>query len=43
VGAADPFAIAVGVSTMIAVAAVAAFLPARKASSMDPMIALRHE
>ncbi len=43
VKAADPVAIMVAVLMMISVAAVASFLPARRASRVDPMVALRHE
>jgi len=43
VRAADPVAITVAVLTMILVAAVAGLLPARRASRVDPMVALRHE
>jgi predicted permease len=39
----DPVTIAVGVSLMIAVTALAGYLPARRASRVDPMIALRFE
>ena len=40
---ADPATIAVAVAAMMLVALLAAWLPARKASQLDPMIALRHE
>ncbi len=43
VRAADPVAIIAAVLMMTAVAAVASFLPARRAAKVDPMVALRHE
>jgi ABC-type antimicrobial peptide transport system permease subunit len=43
VRAADPVALAVAILLMISVAAVASFLPARRAAGVDPMMALRHE
>jgi ABC-type antimicrobial peptide transport system permease subunit len=39
----DPLTILMAVSLMVGVAAFAAYLPARKASRVDPMIALRYE
>jgi ABC-type antimicrobial peptide transport system permease subunit len=42
VKAADPVAITVAVLMMIIVAAVASFLPARRAANVDPMVALRY-
>jgi len=43
VSAADPLTIAAAASLMTAVAALAGFLPAWRASRVDPMIALRYE
>jgi len=43
VRAADPVAITVAVLMMISVAALASFLPARRASRVDPMVALRYD
>jgi macrolide transport system ATP-binding/permease protein len=39
----DPWALATAVATLLAAAVVAGYLPARKASWIDPMVALRHE
>ncbi|MGH9850990.1 MAG: ABC transporter permease [Blastocatellia bacterium] len=39
----DPMTFALAVSLMISVAAMAGYLPARRASRIDPMIALRYE
>jgi macrolide transport system ATP-binding/permease protein len=39
----DPWALATAVATLLATALAAAYLPARKASWIDPMVALRHE
>ena len=43
VSPADPASIALSAATLLAVAAVAAFLPARRASRVDPTVALRYE
>jgi len=43
VRAADPVAIMAAVLTIISVAAVARFLPARRTTMVDSMVALRHE
>ena len=43
VSPADPPTIAAATLVMITVAALASFLPARRASRLDPMVALRHE
>ncbi len=40
VGAADPAAFAIGAFVLLAVAAVAAYLPAYRASRIEPMVAL---
>jgi ABC-type antimicrobial peptide transport system permease subunit len=39
----DPWALATAVATLLAAVLVAGYLPARKASSIDPMVALRHD
>jgi len=39
----DPVAIGAAVAVMMAVALLAGWLPARRASRLDPMVALRHE
>ena len=39
----DPVAIGAAVAVMMAVAQLAGWLPARRASRLDPMVALRHE
>ena len=39
----DPWTLAAAVATLLAAALVAAYLPARKASRIDPMAALRHD
>jgi predicted permease len=43
VAAADPNTIAVATAVMLAVSALAGFLPARRASRVDPLVALRYE
>jgi len=43
VGAADPVAITGAMLVLAAIAALAGFLPARRAARVDPMIALRYE
>lgn len=39
----DPTALLVAVATLVSAAVVAGYMPARKASRIDPMAALRHE
>jgi ABC-type antimicrobial peptide transport system permease subunit len=39
----DPIAFVAGSSILMLVAALAAYLPARQASRVDPMVALRQE
>jgi predicted permease len=39
----DPFVLGVSAAIMLAVAAVAGYLPANRASKIDPMVALRYE
>ena len=43
VSKADPISIAAAIGTMVAVAVVAAVIPARRATRVDPMVALRYE
>ena len=39
----DPLAITLGVITLLAAALLAAYVPARQASRIDPLVALRHD
>ena len=39
----DPMSIALAVAVMLLVSAVAGYLPARRASRVDPMVALHYE
>ena len=39
----DPWAITVAIAVLIAAAVIAGYAPARRASKIDPMVALRHE
>ena len=39
----DPITLTVAVTLMLTVAILAGWLPARRASRLDPMVALRHE
>jgi predicted permease len=43
VTAADPVVLAAAVAALVCVAALAGFMPARRASRIDPMVALRYE
>jgi ABC-type antimicrobial peptide transport system permease subunit len=39
----DPLTLGAAVGSLAAIAAVASFVPARRASKLDPMAALRYE
>jgi ABC-type antimicrobial peptide transport system permease subunit len=39
----DPATITFAISLMVVVAALAGYLPARRAARVDPMVALRHD
>lgn len=39
----DPLSLFVGTAVLLAVAALAVYLPARRAAMVDPMVSLRHE
>jgi ABC-type lipoprotein release transport system permease subunit len=43
VSASDPTALAVVTAVLLAVALVASWLPARRAATIDPLEAIRHE
>jgi ABC-type lipoprotein release transport system permease subunit len=42
-GAADPVALIAACAILAAIAAAASYIPARRASRVDPMVALRYE
>lgn len=39
----DPFSLLAAIAVMLTIAALAGYLPARRASRIDPMVALRYE
>jgi len=43
VGPSDPFLLGASAAVFLVIGAVAALVPARRASAVDPMVALRHE
>ena len=43
VGPSDPTTLAMGAASLVLVATLAAYIPARRAGALDPMDALRHD
>jgi ABC-type antimicrobial peptide transport system permease subunit len=43
VSATDPLTLAVVAATLVTVAGLAGYIPARRATHVDPVVALRHE